>query len=116
MHSAPGWPGNSRLELCEVAVTLCDELAAALYQKMFAALSRLMEARGIDLTWRRSLYRRLRAHGLANVGIEGYVVVWEGRSPGARLTGYSFWLGQRSPSWGMAVTGSNPGHTPFCSR
>jgi hypothetical protein len=33
---------------------------------------------------------RLRAHGLANVGMEGYVVVWEGRSPGARLMRANF--------------------------
>ena len=43
---------------------------AALYQKMQAALGQLMEARGVDPTWGRSLYRRLRAHGLGNVGME----------------------------------------------
>src|SRR5712692_288649 len=42
-------------------------------------------ARGVDLRRGQSLYRRLRAHGLANVGMEGYAVVWEGRSPGTHL-------------------------------
>ena len=63
---------------------------AALYQKMQSALGQLMEARGVDPTWGRSLYRRLRAHGLVNLGMEGYVAVREGRSPGARLTGAGF--------------------------
>ena len=67
-----------------------DATAAALYQKMLAVLGRLMAARGADRTWGRSLYRRLRAHGLVNLGMEGYVVVWEGSSPGARLDGANF--------------------------
>jgi ubiquinone/menaquinone biosynthesis C-methylase UbiE len=76
--------------LMDRSSTTTDATAAALYQKMHAAQDRLMEARGVDLTWGRSLYRRLRAHGLANVGMEGYVVVWEGRSPGARLKHANF--------------------------
>jgi ubiquinone/menaquinone biosynthesis C-methylase UbiE len=64
-----------------------DAAAAALYRKMQAALGQLMQARGSDLTWGRSLYRRLRAHGLVNVGMEGYVAVRKGRSPGACLFG-----------------------------
>ena len=56
---------------------------------MFAALSRLMEAWGTDLTWGLSLYRRLRALGLVDVGMEGYVVVWE-----SRLTSIGF-LGKK---------------------
>ena len=87
-----GW-----LVIDDFDVTLLDRsypttnaAAAALVQKMVAAQGQLMEARGVDLTWGRSLYRRLRAHGLANVGMEGYVVVWEGRSPGARLMRANF--------------------------
>jgi len=64
-----------------------DAAAAALYRKMQAALGQLMQARGSDLTWGRSLYGRLRAHGLVNGGMEGYVAVREGSSPGARLFG-----------------------------
>jgi hypothetical protein len=46
-----------------------------------------MAARGgeLALTWGRSLYRRLRAQGLVNVGMEGYLAIREGRTPGARL-------------------------------
>ncbi len=76
--------------LIDLSYPTTDAAAAALYQKMFAALSRLMEARGIDLTWGRSLYRRLRALGLVDVGMDGYVVVWEGRSPGANLMRANF--------------------------
>jgi hypothetical protein len=57
---------------------------------MFAALSRLMEAWGTDLTWGLSLYRRLRALSLVDVGMEGYVVVWESRSPGVFLMRANF--------------------------
>ncbi|HET8853686.1 MAG TPA: class I SAM-dependent methyltransferase, partial [Ktedonobacteraceae bacterium] len=67
-----------------------DAAAAALYLKMQAVLLRLMEARGSDLTWGRSLYRRLRAHGLVSVGMEGYVAVREGGSPGTRLMRANF--------------------------
>lgn len=44
-----------------------------------------MEARGVDIAWGRSLYRRLQAHDLVNVSMEGHVAVWEGGSPGTRL-------------------------------
>jgi ubiquinone/menaquinone biosynthesis C-methylase UbiE len=76
--------------LMDRSSTTTDAPAAALYQKMHAAQDRLLEARGGDLRCGRSLYRRLRAHGLANVGMEGYVVVCEGRSPGARLKQANF--------------------------
>jgi ubiquinone/menaquinone biosynthesis C-methylase UbiE len=69
-----------------------DAAAAALYRKMLATQGQLIAARSGELpsTWGRSLYRRLRAHGLVNLGMEGYVAVWQGRSPGARLTGANF--------------------------
>jgi ubiquinone/menaquinone biosynthesis C-methylase UbiE len=54
--------------LIDLSYPTTDEVASALYQKMFVALSRLMEARGVDLAWGRSLYRRLRALGLVEVG------------------------------------------------
>jgi ubiquinone/menaquinone biosynthesis C-methylase UbiE len=76
--------------LIDLSYPTTDVAASALYQKMFAALGQLMEARGIDPTWGRSLYRRLRALGLVEVGMEGYVVVWEGRSPGASLMRANF--------------------------
>ena len=76
--------------LLDLNYPTADATAAALFRKMRAAQDRLMEARRVDLRWGRSLYRRLRAHGLANVGMEGSVVVWEGRSPGAHLAGKNF--------------------------
>jgi len=78
--------------LIDLSYPTTDAAASALYQKMFAALSQLMEARGIDLSWGRSLYRRLRALGLVEMGMEGYVVVWESRSPGASLMRANFEL------------------------
>jgi SAM-dependent methyltransferase len=64
-----------------------DAEAAALFQKVKVAQNRLMAARSgeLALTWGRSLYRRLRAQGLVNVGMEGYLAIREGRTPGARL-------------------------------
>lgn len=89
-------PGG-RLVLDEFDVTLLDRsyltidaATTTLFLKMQAAQGRLMEARGVDLAWGRKLYRRLQAHGLVGVDMEGYVVVWEGRSPGARLTRVNF--------------------------
>jgi SAM-dependent methyltransferase len=69
-----------------------DAAAAALYRKMQAAQGRLMVARSgeLALTWGRSLYGRLRAQGLVNLGMESYVAVWQGKSTGARLTGANF--------------------------
>ena len=32
-----------------------------------------MEARGLDMTWGRSLYRRFVAAGLVDVGVEGHI-------------------------------------------
>ena len=69
-----------------------DTAAAAVYQKMVATQDRLMAARSgeLALTWGRSLYRRLRAHGLVNVGMDGYLGLREGRSPGAHLMHANF--------------------------
>ena len=67
-----------------------DADASALYNKMFMALSRVMEVHGIDLAWGRSLYRRLRALGLVEVGMEGYMFVWEGRSACASMMRANF--------------------------
>jgi 2-polyprenyl-3-methyl-5-hydroxy-6-metoxy-1,4-benzoquinol methylase len=69
-----------------------DAQALALYRNMLAAQGRLMTARSgeLALTCGRSLYRRLRALGLVNLGMEGYVAVWQGKSTGARLVGANF--------------------------
>ena len=44
----------------------------------------------LALSWGRSLYGRLRVQGLVNLGMEGYVAVWQGESEGARLVGANF--------------------------
>jgi hypothetical protein len=67
-----------------------DAAEATLFRKMWAAQVWLMEARGLDLAWGRRLYRCLREHGLVNLSLEGYVAVWKGGSPGARLTQANF--------------------------
>ena len=61
--------------------------ASALFRKMIAAQNRLIAARSgeLALTWGRSLYQHLRAHGLVNVGMEGYLALRQGRSSGAHL-------------------------------
>ena len=81
-----------------------DAVAVALFQKMAAAQCRLMAARSgeLALTWGRSLYQRLRAYGLTNVGMEGYLAVLEGGSPGAHLFGANFeQIGQEAVNAGF---------------
>jgi ubiquinone/menaquinone biosynthesis C-methylase UbiE len=91
-----GW-----LVIEEFDITLFDRTyptksaeAAALFQKVNAALVQLMVARSGEraLTWGRSLSRRLQAHGLVNVGMEGYLTLWEGGSPGTRFVRANFEL------------------------
>jgi SAM-dependent methyltransferase len=62
-----------------------DATEAARYRKMRAAQDELMRRRGVDLAWGRSLYRRMRAHGLVEVRMEGTVRVFTGGDPGTRL-------------------------------
>ncbi|HEY6409432.1 MAG TPA: methyltransferase domain-containing protein [Ktedonobacteraceae bacterium] len=69
-----------------------DAAAAALFQKLADVQGRLLAAHSgeLALTWGRSLYQRLRAQGLVNVGMEGHLAVREGGSPGARLFGANY--------------------------
>lgn len=67
------------------AFPIQDAAAAAMYQKMFAALRRLMAARGEIAGWGRQLYARLRAEGLTEVSMEGRLMIWPGGSDGAQL-------------------------------
>ena len=75
---------------CDCSYPTTNAGAWALFQKMQVAQDRLMAARGVDLAWGRSLYRRLRAQGLVDVSMEGHLAVWEGGSPGARLNVANF--------------------------
>jgi hypothetical protein len=45
----------------------------------------LLEERGFEVEWGRRLFNRLKAVGLAEVGMEGHVAVSEGGSLGASL-------------------------------
>jgi len=54
-------------------------------RKCFRALRTLMEMRGMDMSWGRSLYGRLVATGLVNVEADAHFEFRCGGSPGARL-------------------------------
>jgi hypothetical protein len=58
---------------------------AAIVRKCFGALRILMELRGMDLGWGRSLHGRLVASGLVNVEADAHFEFRRGGSPGARL-------------------------------
>lgn len=54
-------------------------------RKCFHALRTLMELRGMDMSWGRSLHDRLVASGLVNVAAEAHFEFRRGGSPGAQL-------------------------------
>jgi SAM-dependent methyltransferase len=58
---------------------------AAIARKCFGALRTLMELRGMDMSWGRSLHGRLIATGLVNVEADAHFEFRRGGSPGARL-------------------------------
>ena len=76
----------------DISYPTADPEAAAHFQKVMTAQNRLMAAHSgeLSLTWGRSLYRRLRAQGMVNVGMEGYLALREGRTPSARLIEANF--------------------------
>lgn len=76
--------------LLDMSYPTRDIAATALFRKMGTAQAQLLEARGVDRAWGRKLYRRLQAHGLVDVSMEGHITVWEGRSPGANLNRANF--------------------------
>jgi len=59
-------------------------------RKCFRALRTLMELRGMDMNWGRSLYGRLVATGLVNVEGDAHFEFRRGGSPGARLDQANF--------------------------
>jgi SAM-dependent methyltransferase len=62
-----------------------DDADAALISKVFGAMRALMFDRGLNVDFARSLYPRLVALGLCDVGMEGHMAVRAGGSPGAQL-------------------------------
>ncbi len=66
-----------------------DDAEAA--RKCFRALRTLMEMRGMDMNWGRSLYGHLVAAGLVNVEADAHFEFRRGGSPGARLDKANLW-------------------------
>lgn len=54
-------------------------------RKCFSAMRTLMELRGMDMSWGRSLHSRLIASGLVNVTADAHFEFRRGGSPGAQL-------------------------------
>jgi len=67
----------------------------ALLQKMVSALPQVLWARGHETGWARKLHLRLREHGLAEVGMEGRLLVARGTSAGAWIV-RAFFEGTRA--------------------
>jgi ubiquinone/menaquinone biosynthesis C-methylase UbiE len=72
------------------AIPVSDAAEAASFRRVGGALGRLMEERGLEVEWARGLYGKLKAAGLAEVGMEGHVAVCEGRGLGASLDAANF--------------------------
>jgi SAM-dependent methyltransferase len=66
------------------------EEGARLHQKACAAMGRLMAGRGAERGWARTLFGRFRDLGLVDVDMVGYLAMWRGGSPGARLDQANF--------------------------
>ena len=62
-----------------------DDAGTKLTAKVFAAMRTLMQGRGLDVEFARSLYARFVAMGLTEVGMEGHMGVRPGGSDGALL-------------------------------
>ena len=58
--------------------------------RLYDAMLRVMTARGVDLRLGRLLPARLRARGLAEVGAEGRVLLWQGGGAGGALLRANF--------------------------
>ncbi|MGB7848991.1 MAG: methyltransferase [Candidatus Acidiferrum sp.] len=55
------------------------------FLKTQSAVSRLLAARGAEPRFGRTLFARLRAHGLIDIAAEARAFMWQGRSAGASL-------------------------------
>jgi ubiquinone/menaquinone biosynthesis C-methylase UbiE len=67
------------------AFPTADPADAALVRAAYGAMGQLIAARGAGPAWGRSLYQRLLALGLAEVGMEAHLVVRQGGSVGAHM-------------------------------
>ena len=57
--------------------------------KVKGAFQQVLNARGVDLRYGRSMPQKLRAHGLQNIGAEATASIWKAGSAGARLVKFS---------------------------
>jgi ubiquinone/menaquinone biosynthesis C-methylase UbiE len=82
-----GWLVIEELDgrIVDRTIPVADTSDTERFRKMRRALQRLMDDRGFDAEWARHLYDRLKAAGLADVGMEGHLAVCEGGSSGASL-------------------------------
>jgi ubiquinone/menaquinone biosynthesis C-methylase UbiE len=76
--------------LVDRAIPIGDAEEAARYRRMSGALTRLLDEHGYDIAYPRGLFGRLKAAGLAEVGMEGHLAVREGGSLGARFEALNF--------------------------
>lgn len=76
--------------LIDRAYPIQDGVSATLFRKMLAAQAHLMAKRGFETGWGRKLFRRFQEAGLVEVGMDGFLAVWTGTSPGARLDQANF--------------------------
>jgi hypothetical protein len=81
----PGSSGGVGLNIVGSLTAPADTSDAETVRKCFGALRSLMELRGMDMNWGRSLYGRLIATGLVNVEADAHFEFRRGGSPGARL-------------------------------
>ena len=72
------------------ALPCANAADAEIVRKCFRALRTLMELRGMDMSWGRSLYGRLVAAGLVNVEADAHFEFRRGGSPGAQLDKANF--------------------------
>jgi SAM-dependent methyltransferase len=80
-----GWLVIEDFDWSSKAPDPTDTKAAADFSKVHDAIDHFMTERGVDGTYGRQLWGRLRAHGLVEVDAVGRVTMYQGGSPGAEL-------------------------------
>src|SRR5215216_2086681 len=81
-----GWIVIEDFDWSSRAPDPADTTAAADFNKVQHAISHFMTERGVDGTYGRQLWGRLRSHGLLEVDAVGRVSMYQGGSPGAKLS------------------------------
>jgi SAM-dependent methyltransferase len=81
-----GWIVIEDFDWSSLAPDPTDSTAAADFSKVQHAIRHFMTERGVDGTYGRQLWGRLRSHGLVEVDAVGRVTMDQGGSPGAELS------------------------------